>query len=91
MYLNGHEGRIGILRTSRRRHKSTAIKESPFHTYIADHIDAQAVEVADHVLLLGSDLGVRKQLDEVLLGDAVLDHYVQRDDAHLVVVGDVLQ
>lgn len=31
-----------------------------------------------------------KQLVEVLLRDAVLDHHVERDDAHLVVVGDVL-
>lgn len=64
---------------------------TPNSTYIADHVDAQAVQIADHVLLLWTDLGVRKQLDQILLWDSVLDHHVQRDYPDFVVIGDVLQ
>lgn len=60
-------------------------------THVCDDVDAQVAQIPHHFLLLRVDLGVREQLVEVLLGNAVLDHHIQGNDADFVVVGNVLE
>lgn len=45
-------------------------------------------QVKNHFALTLFDLSVCCELREVFLGDAVLDHHVQGDDANFIVVGN---
>lgn len=60
-------------------------------TYIDDDVQPEVGQVEQRLLVLLLELRVRHQLVEVLLRDAVLRHYVQSDDAHLVEVPYCLQ
>lgn len=54
--------------------------------YLGDDVEPEVGEVEERLLVVGLELRVRHQLVQVLVGDAVLGHYVERDDTHLVVV-----
>lgn len=55
-------------------------------TYICDHINTEMGQVENHFTFALFDLRVRCQLCEVFLGNSILDHHVQGDDANFVVV-----
>lgn len=62
-----------------------------YSTYIRIDIDSQVAQIAYHLLLLLSNLCVSEELGEILLGNAILDHYIKSNDANFVVVGDTLK
>lgn len=54
--------------------------------YIRDDVEAEVGEVEQRLLVGRLELRVRHELVQVVLRDAVLRHYVQSNDTHLVEV-----
>lgn len=66
------------------------IHETARFTHVNDHVKAEIAKVDDGLFLMRLDLSVLHQLVQTLFGDAVLNEHVQKDDPHLIVVGDSL-